>query len=922
MAVKISDNQVRVESGDSLYGIAAKFMGGGQNYPTLASINGIKLYTKNGVTYGLIYPGQILNLSANAGSGGGSSSTSTPAPATRVTITNGPALISELENELFVTWDWANESNTDKYKVVWTYDRGDGYEWEASNTEISVDHDVRHLSRQHTIAVPDGAKIVKVKIKPIAIKDKNGDNEVARFQAQWSETKSWTVDRLFDAPGQPSAELDEETHLVLTVSLTEIDLPLGVNKVEFQLVKNNTTEVDKQRVTINTEFDYVSHVWNLDYDGKYKVRCRFVKDSIYSEWSSYSGEVTTPPVAPEGISTLRALSKSSVYVEWPAVNTATGYEIQYTTNVEYFDSNASGVQTVTVGSQITHTEITDMPAGDEYFFRLAAKGAGDIRSEWTEIKSIIIGTVPIAPTTWSSATTVIVGEPLTLYWVHNCEDGSKWTYAEVRLFVDGVQVLPDHTVKNTVTEEDKEDTVGSFEINTSHYPEGTKIDWQVHTAGITLEYGEWSTPRTVDIYTPPELELSVTDINGGMVDILTTFPFYVRALAKPKTQAPLSYHLSVISNDVYETVDAVGNPKMISKGEEVYSKHFDTNENPLMVELSASNIDLENNAKYTLVCTAAMDSGLVAESSKDFTVSWTEIGYTPNARIGINTDTLSAQIQPYCQAITVAYHKVALEGDLYVVTDETVSGVFTDPTTDPVITDTTTTGERVYYGTFPDGTKGYYCTVETRTMVEGVSLAVYRREFDGTFTEIAKGVKNTENIFVVDPHPALDYARYRIVATADNTGAVCYYDVPGYPVGHHSVVIQWNEDWSNFDASNDDALAQPPWSGSMLKLPYNIDVSDNSKPDVALIEYIGRTHPISYYGTQTGQTSTWNVTIEKSDKETLYALRRLAIWMGDVYVREPSGSGYWANITVSFSQKHKDLTIPVSLTITRVEGGV
>jgi hypothetical protein len=108
----------------------------------------------------------------------------------------------------------------------------------------------------------------------------------------------------------------------------------------------------------------------------------------------------------------------------------------------------------------------------------------------------------------------------------------------------------------------------------------------------------------------------------------------------------------------------------------------------------------------------------------------------------------------------------------------------------------------------------------------------------------------------------------------------------------------------------------------MLKLLYNVDVSDTNRNDVALIEYIGRAHPIAYYGTQVGQTSTWNVVIRKDDEETLYALRRLSRWMGDVYVREPSGSGYWANITVSFSRKHKELTIPVTLDLTRVEGGV
>ena len=63
------------------------------------------------------------------------------------------------------------------------------------------------------------------------------------------------------------------------------------------------------------------------------------------------------------------------------------------------------------------------------------------------------------------------------------------------------------------------------------------------------------------------------------------------------------------------------------------------------------------------------------------------------------------------------------------------------------------------------------------------------------------------------------------------------------------------------------------------------------------------------------------VDIPKTDTETLYAIRRLARYMGDVYVREPSGSGYWANIKVSYNQNHDSLVIPISFSITRVEGG-
>ena len=146
--------------------------------------------------------------------------------------------------------------------------------------------------------------------------------------------------------------------------------------------------------------------------------------------------------------------------------------------------------------------------------------------------------------------------------------------------------------------------------------------------------------------------------------------------------------------------------------------------------------------------------------------------------------------------------------------------------------------------------------------------------------------------------------------------------MPGYPVQEKSIIIQWDEEWSNFQTSEEGRLEQPPWSGSLLKLPYNVDVSDKYNTDVSLIEYIGRENPVSYYGTQRGISSTWSVEIDREDVDTLYALRRLAIWMGNVYVREPSGSGYWANVSVAFSQKHCDVTIPVTLDIKRVEGGV
>lgn len=150
----------------------------------------------------------------------------------------------------------------------------------------------------------------------------------------------------------------------------------------------------------------------------------------------------------------------------------------------------------------------------------------------------------------------------------------------------------------------------------------------------------------------------------------------------------------------------------------------------------------------------------------------------------------------------------------------------------------TTTGETVYSGRL-NGSTVYFCArvAKTGKPVSGITLSVYRREFDGSFTELATGIANGKNTYITDPHPALDYARYRIVATSTSTGAVSYTDMPGYPVNEKAVIIQWDEEWQEFDVTDGKETSEKPWSGSLLRLPYNIDVSDNHSADVSLIKY-------------------------------------------------------------------------------------
>lgn len=820
-----------VVKGDSLWAIAEKKLGSGLRWRELAKLNGIS--EKNPI----IYPGQSIKYDT----GTTEPPSTVPKPASKAKIEYF-GLQAGTDRSVFATWSWGN-SNTLNYHIMWYYSTGDGVWFIGNDSKVNY--------KQHVYNAPSNATRVKFYVKPISETKKVNNKETNYWTASWSTVEIYDFkDNPPTVPPVPTVKLEKYT---LTANVSNLDI--NASHVQFQIVKDDSKVFKTGSAAIKTTS--ASFSCAVDSGGEYKVRARGYREKgkVYGGWSTYSSGVLTIPSPPSKITSIKAVSNTAIYIAWGASKTATKYDIEYTTEKRYFDGSSN--TTVISGIDSTHYEQTGLESGKEYFFRVRA--VNDIgESSWSGIKSIVIGKQPAAPTTWSSSTTVITGEVLNLYWVHNAADGSSQTFAEVEVTVDGNKNT--YTIRGNNDEEEGENKTNVYGIDTSLYVEGVKIQWRVRTSGVTKVYGDWSILREVDIYAPPTLSMDVTDKDGVSLSTLVTFPFYISALAGPRTQRPTGYHVNIRSNDTYTAADNIGRERVISKGDSVYSRYFDISD-PLLIEMSAFNMDLENNIEYSIVCTVSMDSGLTAEDARDFTVAWTDEQYEPTAEIGYDNDSYVTYIRPYCL-------------------DE--------------------------YG----------------ELVQDITLSVYRREFDGTFTEIAVGLENSNVTYVTDPHPSLDYARYRIIAISNSTGAVSYYDPPGYPIGEKAIIIQWDEEWNSFDAVTEDALEQPPWSGSLLRLPYNIDVSDKYGLDVAHVEYIGRQHPVSYYGTQIGESASWRMAIEKDDEESLYSLRRLSRWMGDVYVREPSGSGYWASISVSFSQTHNELTIPVSMEIVRVEGGM
>ena len=811
-----------VKSGDTLSGIARTYN------TTVSELMKLNPQIKNA---NLICVGWVLTVSGTA--------TSAPVTKNNKAIVTKPAILTDSRRKVYSTWEWSKHSETKEYKVRWSYSWGVGIE-EISETTTQYQYS--------SYEPPEHATHVTIVVTPIANTKKVGKDQVETplWTASASDRQTfWYTSLPPEVPPSPQVTIVGNT---LTATLSGLDLE-GASSIKFQILREGVMDPPyHESGWVPIVQGRASYSCKVADGGTYLVRCKASGRTGESAWSGqYSDVIETRPNSPSGFTVCKALSETSVRLEWGAVDGATGYDIEYTTDESYFDGSSD---TTAVSSQSNVYTLTGLESGQRYFFRVRAVNNSGT-SEWSASSSVIIGTKPAAPTTWSSTTTAIVGDPLTLYWMHNTEDGSSQTYAELEMAINGVTTT--QTIKNS-TEEDEKDKVSFYVFDTTAYPVGTTVLWRVRTKGIVDEYGDWSIQRTVEIYAQPTLSMTV-------VRTLEAFPLNVSGIAGPNTQKPIGYHVTIHADESYETTDRLGNFKMVQKNELLYSKYFDIDTN-LDLDISANDVDLENNISYTIACVVSMNSGLTAEASSQFVVTWTDNLYAPNAEIGINEDEYSTLIGPYCDD-------------------------------------------------------------ENGELVPDLIMSVYRREFDGTFTEIASNMPNERGSYVSDPHPPLDYARYRIIAMTQSTGAISFYDTPAYPVGGKAVIIQWDERQSSFNTVADSTeVSVVSTAGSVLRLPYNIDVSNTHNPDVEMIEYIGRAHPVGYYGTQVGETATWNVDIPMDDKETLYALRRLAKWMGNVYVREPSGSGYWANIKVAFRQVHREVIIPVTLEITRVEGGV
>ena len=536
------------------------------------------------------------------------------------------------------------------------------------------------------------------------------------------------------------------------------------------------------------------------------------------------------------------------------------------------------------------------------------------------------GTKPLPPTVWTSKSTYTDDEKISINWVNNTTDGSF--QSEYDLEITYFNVVR-HITKTTSVPLGESEPTYSISFNTinditklfNDYPgfenmnPGTyniryrlRVKCQYGIETPSVGWSDWTVYKEFVAYQRPKLEFEhyglrswywdpfdfrydtiYTAYDGSPFpsdpDYLEHFPIFIGVVSSPVPQMGLEYSFTITALNDYETLDYDGNTRKINSGEVVYTKISpptrkywgDDTGNYCLVRIDAWDILLENGIQYLLTATVTMDSGLTAQTSTTFTTRFEDASFLPDADIVVDDELYTAYIEPKL-----------LEPEL-------------EPGEEPL-------------------------------QLEDVVFNIFRRNYDGTMTEIAKALNGDDVISVVDPHPALNGASYRIIGMSKKTGEIQYVDKPGQEFSEKPIIIQWDDNWQPYDLledyideaedEKDLMLYGQGYQGNILKLPFNIDISNGYDIDKELVSYIGRENPVSYYGTAKGETMSLSTEIPKSSADIIYGLRKLSRYAGNCYIREPNGTGYWANVTVSFNINHLEVKVPVSITATRVEGGI
>lgn len=568
---------------------------------------------------------------------------------------------------------------------------------------------------------------------------------------------------------------------------------------------------------------------------------------------------------------------------WSADALATGesFLVQYTSLENAFDDNVlSAITDLSIASDVVprnRVTITDLERGAAWYFRIRRLG-DNVASAWTQAIQLDLSPDTSTmeqlspPTTMSTAMSYADDATVIFSWTHNSSDGAVQSAYEVLVEAEAANGVS----QVALLTDDTADSAVSLDLSLYSWPNGTIVYWRVRTQGLYEGYwSDWSRVQQFYVYVQPTASLTVGDTVISMPVEISVETQSQPSVAAPSND-PIECVVSIAPMDGYEGQEADGSIKWHMPGVPMWTKTLGTEdgfeEGVWSVLVNADEVLLTSEITYGATATILTERGMRASVGPvTFTPSWDDVVPMPTASLLFDPDWQYVTIQPRCET--------------------------------------------------SDGTAAQN---ENPVLAVGVTLSVYRVDPDGGVALIASGLENDGVVTAVDYHANLASCTYRIVARMASTGAqaVAEYSVETPCYG---IIVQWDEEWQDGMLSGstyEDGVPGYTYTGSRLVIDHNASWQEGHEKQLEHKLYQGEQDPIARYGMGRGETISVNGSVLRTiEAEALAALRTLAAYRGDVYVRVPHGMGFPASARVSVNGTAKSEVISYSIDFTRVKEG-
>lgn len=754
---------------------------------------------------------------------------------------------AQVDHGLIATWTYDKPGKTEHFVVDWEYWVGQRKKQTAAQKKKNEPGDAIYIPGSYQTITPAEAQVLNPKryratwtAPDNALTARCRVRPISKKYTEKKKEKSYYTSAF---TGYKVADFRDDPLQTPTLSVSfdaltaKATVTVTANDADArtcEIAKNNN---EKSLDSLTLTNGAVTKVYTIPAGSRwsFKARTKSTGAQAKSSWTPFSYAQAKPGVPTATKNSNKAYGADGITFSWGAVSGTTTYTVEYVAdNKDFFKSNRDAVRSV---SGITGTTFvqTGIEAGHTWWMRVqAVNDAGE--GGWSEAVSAKLALVPDVPTTYDTDPSYKRNDTVRMRWTHNCEDDAAQTSAKVEMKLIGAGSGTTYTVSG-------EDMFLVKPL--SNYQDGDTVTWRVQTKGQRSDWSPWSVWRQFSVFDVPTVNLEITQGGepvGKDDGALKAFPMTLAFNASGGGSAVVGYHITFIARTAYtyESIDGIDID--VPAGTVLYQKDYATDEANFETEIGIE-AGFPATAGLTAIAEVVMASGLRAESEDfEFDVDLSSDIPSPDCIVVFDDDSLTALVICACYEL-----------------DEN--------------------GE------------------QTSTLYDGVTLSVYRINADESLTLIESNLPNSGGAQAIDPHASFGTCSYRVVATSTSTGMTSSSD--GFDDSEHDTcVVQWDEQWDPFaEAEDSEGNAIYTYAGNRIDGIFNLNLDESGSMQAEDAEYIGRKHPVSYYGTQRGHSASYRVDFPKSDDVTLTKCRKLMDYAGDAYIREPSGLGFWAHVS-------------------------